>query len=50
MIIFRRNNTVKEYIKPEMEVTRFEAEDIITTSGNNEFNGDENGGDAVFDP
>ena len=40
---------MKDYIKPNMEVTFFEAEDVITTSGN-QFNGDEGGGNAVFDP
>lgn len=41
---------MKDYIKPEMEITRFDAEDIITTSGNNDFGGDEGGDDAFFDP
>ena len=41
---------MKDYIKPEMEVTFFEAEDVITTSGGDQFNGDEGGGNAVFDP
>ena len=25
----------KKYVKPELEITEFEVEDVITTSGNN---------------
>lgn len=28
---------MKKYVKPEMEITEFDAEDVITTSGDEEW-------------
>ena len=37
---------MKNYIKPKMNITEFEVEDVITTSGTGNGNGDENGNDS----
>lgn len=35
----------KKYLKAEMEITEFDTEDVITTSGGEETGGDEGGDD-----
>ena len=39
---------MKPYVTPEMEITEFETEDVITTS-NPKFSGDEGGSDLIPD-
>lgn len=31
---------MKKYVKPEMEITEFDAEDVITTSGDEAWQGE----------
>ena len=44
--MMRCNKTMKKYIKPEMEITEFDVEDVITTSNPTNQGGSEDNGEG----
>lgn len=45
MYPFKEVKVMEKYIQPELEVIKFSAEDVITTSGGNKI---DEGGDGEF--